>query len=189
MLQIETKTDYFGQLLKWVRDHRAQIDRPFRIRRGNKLEPIPEDVFPVLNHDEMMAGLEEFFSTDIVEGIRSGRETDFHFEYFGNCHRAHFGRQQSQVYFSFRAITPVMFGLKDLQLPTSMRDVIRDPSGLVLFAGPRGHAKGNAARAALREFLEKREARVISIEEPMKYVLPEGKSQVLQREVGWMSAR
>lgn len=188
-MDIENSTVYLARLLDWVREKRAlylhaQEGKPFRVRAGGKLETVPTGIFPELNREEMLAGLEEFYGPETRFKLDTEDETDFIFNYGKYRYRAHFGRQQEQLYFSIRAVPPQMFRLKDLQLPVSMGKIARDPHGLVLFAGPSGHGKGNSARAALQELVDSMELRVITVEDPVKYVIPEGKSQVLQREVG-----
>lgn len=188
-MEITDRSVYLARLLEWAREKRAlylhaQVNEPFRVRAGGKLETVPPAVFPELDEREMLAGLAEFFGEEFRFKLDMEKEMDFIFSFNNYRYRAHFGKQQEKLYFSIRAVPSQMFLLKDLQLPVSMRQMARDPHGLILFAGPSGHGKGNSARAALQELLDTMEMRVITIEDPIKYVIPNGKSQILQREVG-----
>lgn len=188
-MEINDGSVYLARLLEWAREKRAlylhaQVNEPFRVRAGGKLETVPTAIFPELDEREMLAGLEELFGEEFRFKLATEKELDFIFNFNNYRYRAHFGRQQEQLYFSIRAVPSQMFRLKDLQLPVSMRQMARDPHGLILFAGPSGHGKGNSARAALQELVDSMELRVITIEDPIKYVIPKGKCQILQREVG-----
>lgn len=188
-MDITERSVYLARLLDWARDQRAlylhaQEGEPFRVRIGSRLEVVPIAVFPELNREEMYAGLAEFFGDELRFKLDTETESNLIFTYQGYRYRAHFGRQQERMYFSIRAVPRQMFRLKDLQLPMSIRKLEQDSHGLVLFAGPTGHGKGNSARAALQELVDAMELRVVTVEDPIKYVIPGGKSQVLQREVG-----
>lgn len=188
-MELTNRTVYLARLLDWARKKRAlylhaEEGQAFRVRVGGKMETVPVGIFPILNREEMNAGLDEFFEQETSLRLDTESETDFIFTYNNYRYRAHFGRQQERLYFSLRAVPRQMFRLKDLQLPVSMAKMARDRHGFVLFAGPPGHGKGNSARAALQELIDSMELGVITIEDPIKYVIPSGKCQVLQREVG-----
>ncbi len=189
MLEITDRLVYLARLLDWARERRAlylhAVERePFRVRVGSRLEAVPVAIFPELNREEIQAGLAEFFGEELRYRLETETESDLIFTYQDYRYRAHFGRQQERMYFSIRAVPRQMFRLKDLQLPVSIGKLKQDPHGFVLFAGPTGHGKGNSARAALQELVDAMELRVITVEDPVKYVIPAGRSQVLQREVG-----
>lgn len=56
--------------------------------------------------------------------------------------------------------------------------------GLVLITGPSGSGKSTTMARILQQISEKRALHVITLEDPIEYVIPSGKSLVHQREIG-----
>ena len=67
---------------------------------------------------------------------------------------------------------PTMMGLADL------------PNGLVLVTGPTGSGKTSTLACMIQQINRARRRHVITIEDPVEYVYPRGKSLIRQREVG-----
>jgi twitching motility protein PilT len=85
---------------------------------------------------------------------------------------------------SFRTVPQQRLKLNDLQLPSSLLDLIREPRGLMLVTGPTGQGKSTTLRALIQEINETQAVRIITIEDPIEYVFEECKAQIEQREVG-----
>jgi twitching motility protein PilT len=76
------------------------------------------------------------------------------------------------------------FGLKELNLPESLSEIVDELRGLVLLTGPTAQGKSTTARALLQHINVKRALRIISIEDPIEYVFKDEAAQFEQREVG-----
>ena len=178
-----------GDLLDWCQeqgasDLHAQADRPFGIRVHGRLARVPVESFPAPSEPELLELLREAFSPATFVRIQAGREVDLSFYHGDRRYRANFSKQRGRQSFSFRAVPPQRLKLRDLQLPESLVDLIREPRGLVLVTGPTGQGKSTTVRALLQEINETREMRIITIEDPIECVFEEGLSQFEQREVG-----
>ncbi len=58
------------------------------------------------------------------------------------------------------------------------------PGGLVIVTGPTGSGKSTTLAAIMREITEKRPVHIVTIEDPIEYLLSDGLAAVSQREVG-----
>jgi twitching motility protein PilT len=178
-----------GRLLDWfgeqdATDLHGQADKPYSIRAHGRLSWVPVELFAPPTNDEIRASLRESFSQAAWRRIDEQCEADLSF-YFGNQrYRANFSKQKGQQSFSFRTVPQQRLKLKDLQLPSSLADIIQDPRGLVLVTGPTGQGKSTTLRALIQEINQSRAARIITIEDPIEYVFEDCLSQIEQREVG-----
>jgi pilus retraction protein PilT len=72
----------------------------------------------------------------------------------------------------------------DLELPSSVADLVHEPRGLVLITGAAGQGKSTTACALLQRLNETLSLRIITIEDPIEYLFQEKQCQFEQREVG-----
>ncbi len=77
----------------------------------------------------------------------------------------------------------------DEEVREAYRKVIASPYGIFLITGPTGSGKSTTLAAMLRETVEKRGGKILSVEDPVEYRLP-GMTQVqVQEEIGLTFAR
>lgn len=178
-----------GRILKWCEaqeasDLHGQADRPYSVRIHGKLSWVPVELFPPPTDEEVLALLRENLTPGAVTRIERQFEADLSF-YFGcQRYRANFSKQKGQQAFSFRIVPQQRMKLADLQLPDSLRDLVKVPRGLVLVTGPTGQGKSTTLRAFIQEINETQAMRIITVEDPIEYVFEERLSQFEQREVG-----
>jgi twitching motility protein PilT len=72
----------------------------------------------------------------------------------------------------------------ELGLPPPMEEFIRRPQGLVLVTGPTGSGKSTTLASMIHQISIDRACHIITIEDPIEYMHPHGRSAVDQREVG-----
>ena len=72
---------------------------------------------------------------------------------------------------------------KMLGLPKVVQDFTRFPEGLVVVAGSTGSGKSSTIASLLAEMATMRRCHILTIEEPLEYVIPDGRSLVTQQEV------
>lgn len=178
-----------SRILDWCReqdatDLHAQADKPYSIRVHGRLSWVPVEIFAPPTNGEICGLVRENFSPAACARIEGQCEVDLSF-YFGNRrYRANFSKQKGQQSFSLRTVPQQRLKLKDLQLPASLADIIKEPRGLVLVTGPTGQGKSTTLRALIQEINETRATRIITIEDPIEYVFEDCLSQFEQREVG-----
>lgn len=72
---------------------------------------------------------------------------------------------------------------KMLGLPKIVRDFTRFPEGLVMVAGQMNSGKSSTIASLLAEMAVMRRCHILTIEEPVEYIIPDGRSLVTQQEV------
>ena len=85
---------------------------------------------------------------------------------------------------SIRLIPERIPSLDFLGVPPVFRRLLPLRSGLVLVSGKTGAGKTTTLAAFLSELARSRTVRVITLEDPIEYVYPSGKSLISQREIG-----
>ncbi|MBU6401260.1 MAG: PilT/PilU family type 4a pilus ATPase [Verrucomicrobia bacterium] len=178
-----------SRVLDWCESQAAtdlhvQADRPFCIRVHGRLLRVSPAQWAPLDDRELYEWLREAFAAATSDRIESNQEVDLSFYHGKQRYRANFSKQMGRQSFSFRLVPQQRLKLQDLQLPTSLRDIIQDPRGLVLVTGPTGQGKSTTLRALIQEINETQAARIITIEDPIEYVFEEARAQFEQREVG-----
>lgn len=177
------------QLLNWCEEQSAtdlhvQPGKPYHIRVHGNLSCIPTEAFSALSDDAIFELLRENFSPETCKRIEHARELDLSFYRGANRYRANFSKQKGEQSFSFRIVPQQRLKLKDLQLPDSLQDLVREPRGLILLTGPTGQGKSTTVRALIQQINETQALRIITVEDPIEYVFEDALSQFEQREVG-----
>ncbi len=124
------------------------------------------------------------------ELLIANKELDFSFGVGGGAY-GDLGRFRINLYYqrrylsgTFRLLPPGIPSIEDLRLPEILHTFSDLTQGLVLITGPTGHGKSTTLAAIINEINLKRPAHILTIEDPIEYVYPEGKSIISQREMG-----
>lgn len=98
--------------------------------------------------------------------------------------RANVYRQRGTYAIAVRMLSATIPTPEELELPKSIRDLTKESKGLILITGEAGNGKTTTIASLLHQIAEQETKNMITIENPVEYVLPHGKSLVSQREVG-----
>jgi len=91
---------------------------------------------------------------------------------------------QGQFAAAFRMINARIPTIEELNLPEVIHQFTKLRQGFILITGPTGHGKSTTAASMLEEINQTRKDHIITIEDPIEYLLKPKKSIVSQREVG-----
>lgn len=138
--------------------------------------------------------IEEMIYTLLSPGQKelliANKELDFSFGFGGGTY-GDLGRFRANLYYqrrfmsgAFRLLPPGILSIEELRLPEVLHAFSDLTQGLVLVTGPTGHGKSTTLASIINEINLKRAAHIITIEDPIEYVYPEGKSIISQREMG-----
>lgn len=142
--------------------------------------PTPEQVrdmiYPIMAKEE----IERFekdpklrYELDFARGVADlGR---FRF----NLHK-----QRGSISVTIRALPATIPTLESLGLPAAVRDLTRSLRGVVLVTGPAGSGRSSTLASMVNEINQLRPARIMTIEDPVEYIIPSDRAYVTQREVG-----
>src|SRR5437867_2392369 len=156
--------------------------RPPMLRSKGKLveigdQPLPPAVLKEALHqvltDRQREQLEENLYLDFgysLPGVSRFRGAIYH--------------QRGTLAAVFRRVPFKFPTLSEWGLPDSLKEFTRLNQGLVLVTGPAGAGKSSTLAALIREILDTRLLHVVTIEDPIEFLLADLLGSVSQREVG-----
>lgn len=98
--------------------------------------------------------------------------------------RAHYYQAQGVPGLALRVIPRSIPSMQDLRLPSVCKRLCAERSGLILVTGATGMGKSTTLAALIHTIATTSSRRIVTIEDPVEYVLPDGSSCVTQCEVG-----
>jgi twitching motility protein PilT len=146
-----------------------------------------EDVHPI--DDRMMASfVEEIIGKNVkkMAEFEELGETDISYSLRGvSRFRVNIYKQRGSIGMAFRVIPYSVPPFESLNLPEVMRKVVlENTKGLILVTGPTGAGKSTSIASLINEINRRKEATIITIEDPIEYIFKDEKSYIVQREVG-----
>lgn len=161
---------------------------PPTIRIDGGLNPLAN--YPVLTPQMIEEMIFSILRPHQKEELLANKELDFSFG-FGSGPYGNEGRFRVNVYYqrgylsgAFRYLEPVIRTIEQLNLPSSVSQFASLKQGFVLVTGPTGHGKSTTLAAMINKINIERGVHILTIEDPIEYVYPIGKSIVSQREMG-----
>lgn len=99
--------------------------------------------------------------------------------------RVNIFQQRGTVGMVLRVIPFAVRSLAELQLPPSLAKMAMQERGLILVTGATGSGKSTTLAAMVDHINENRACHIVTIEEPIEYLIRDKKSIINQREVGF----
>ena len=175
------------ELLKVVVDSNASdlhitTGSPPMIRIDGKLVPIKH---PPLNAPETKDLCYSVLKDAQKQRFEENWELDFSFGLQGlSRFRGNIFMQKGAVAGAFRLIPFKIRSLKELGVPPVVSELARKPRGLLLVTGPTGSGKTTTLAAIIDQINQERHEHIVTIEDPIEYLLNHKNCLVNQREVG-----
>lgn len=161
---------------------------PPAIRVDGALAYIPN--YPALTKEASEQMIFSLLNPAQKELFITNKELDFSFGYGGGVYGDK-GRFRVNIYYqrnlpsaAFRFLPPTIKTIEQLGLPKIAHNFAALRQGFVLVTGPTGHGKSSTLAAIINEINLIRAANILTIEDPIEYVYPNGKSIISQREMG-----
>lgn len=137
------------------------------------------------NDEEIKELLWSLINDHQIKIFESGKDLDFAFTSSdGNRQRVNIFRQLGNISATIRLLNNAFLTIDQLGLPSVLHDFTKEKRGLILVTGPTGSGKSTTLAAMINEINQSRAEHIITIEDPVEYVYPQGKSIIHQREVG-----
>src|SRR5499433_3008826 len=153
-----------------------------RWRLHGRLGPIWPDA-PVLTA-EQTAALAEAFVPDVYKNELNTRgDSDFAYENEWARYRTSVVRQRLGVEIVFRVINTHIRTMDELGLPEYLKLLTRYQNGLILATGSVGTGKSTTLAALIQQVNMERHDHIITLEDPIEYVIHSNNCHVSQREV------
>lgn len=147
------------------------------------------DLTFLLNHtpstqEEISGMLKAILTEEHFKHFMEVEELDFSYQYQPQVRlRGNAFIQQGKIGVVLRLI-PEVKTFEELNLPPILAEFARKRQGFFLVVGPVGQGKSATMAAMVRLINEERAAHILTIEDPVEYSYPAGKSIIDQREVG-----
>src|SRR3990167_849590 len=151
---------------------------------------IPITTIPPLLNQDIESLVFSILNPDQKELFLKNKAIDFSYGFGGGDYgargrfRINIYRQRGTVAGSFRLLPPQVKTIEDLALPSICHNFAKQKQGFILVTGPTGHGKSTTIASIINEINITSEANIITIEDPIEYVYPAGKSIISQREIG-----
>lgn len=146
--------------------------------------------YPPITGEQMETMFFSLLKPHQKELLLSNKELDFSFGFGGGSY-GNEGRFRVNLYFqrgylsgAFRHLEPAIRTIDQLRLPRICNDFANLKQGFVLVTGPTGHGKSTTIAAMINEINLNKSVHILTIEDPVEYIYPQGKSLVSQREMG-----
>ena len=146
---------------------------------------LQETDFPVVTPEGAEGIIRELLSEHRVQQFMEKRDLDFSAEVPGKGRfrvNAHF--QRGGIAIAFRAIPDVVPPLEKLNLPEAAHKAGDMTRGLVLVTGDTGSGKSTTMASIIDAMNKKYRKHVITLEDPIEYMLTSNKCAIEQREIG-----
>lgn len=157
------------------------------IRVDGFLRPLSS--YAAISPQEMEVMLFSILKPEQKELLLNNKEIDFSFGFGGGVY-GDLGRFRSNIYYqrgvlsaAFRYLQPTIRSIEELQLPKICHKFAELKQGFVIVTGPTGHGKSTTLAAIINEINLSRASNILTIEDPIEYVYPLGKSLISQREM------
>jgi twitching motility protein PilT len=176
------------QLLQLTADQNASdlhlvVGMPPYLRISGELKVIANE--SLVTPDFVEAIAKEILNPDQFARLNVNKELDFSLAYSERARfRVNAYTQKGSLAFAFRTIPLEILSIEELGLPKILHSFTQLKQGFVLVTGPTGHGKSTTLASMLNEINKTRAEHIISIEDPVEFIIKPEKSIISQREMG-----
>jgi twitching motility protein PilT len=158
------------------------VDAPPIWRLNGALEPIWPDA-PLLTQEQTAVLAEGFMPEVYKEELNTRGDSDFAYANEFARYRTSVVRQRLGVEIVFRVINTHVRTMDELGLPEYLKLLTRYQNGLILATGSVGTGKSTTLAAMVQQINMERHDHIITLEDPIEYVIRSKNCHVSQREV------
>src|SRR5437764_3167638 len=158
------------------------VNAPPLWRLHGTLQPIWTDA-PRLTSDQTLAPAEGFLSSLHKTHLNERGDADFAYANAFGRYRTSVARQRLGVDLIFRIINTKVQTMDELGLPEHLKLLTRYQNGLILVTGSVGSGKSTTLAALVEQANIERREHIITLEDPIEYVLEPKGCHITQREV------
>jgi twitching motility protein PilT len=151
-------------------------------RINGSLQPMWPDA-PPLTREQTMALADGFMPEVYKEELNTRGDSDFAYENEHARYRTSVVRQRIGIEIVFRVINTHVRTMDELGLPQHLKLLTRYQNGLILVTGSVGTGKSTTLAAMIEHVNRERHDHIITLEDPIEYIIRSRNCHVSQREV------
>ena len=179
--------DCFHLMSKYqVSDLHLKVGAPPLIRKNGQLMTLYKNQFSLTNED-ILNSVAPFLNSHQKNKLKTEKQLDFSYgvEDVGRF-RFNIFYQRGTLRLVARNIPFKIPSYDSLNLPQSCKDILKNPEqkGLILVTGATGSGKSSTIVAMLNDINQKYSRHIITIEDPIEFLIKDKKSIITQRELG-----
>ena len=127
----------------------------------------------------------EILQEESLAIFKERKDVNFSYELEGVARfRANIFLERKGYGAAFRIIPTKIKTLEELGLPESISPLVRSQSGLLMVTGPNGSGKSTTIAAIIDLINREQNHHIITLEDPIEFIHPKGKSLIHQRQLG-----
>ncbi len=163
-------------------DLHLSVGFPPTLRVHGELIAVPGE--PNITPEQIESLIRPLLSNNQMDIYKDALELDFSFEFESKARfRINLYKQKGHAGVALRLIPYRIPNIEELGLPQVVNKLVELKQGFILVTGPTGHGKSTTLASFINKINQTRAAHVITIEDPIEYVYPSGKSLIEQREM------
>ncbi|MFA7254606.1 MAG: PilT/PilU family type 4a pilus ATPase [Candidatus Omnitrophota bacterium] len=153
------------------------------MRLGGQVVALP---LKALSGEELLGLAGELLDPRQMEMLQKNKSVDFGFSFHEkDCRfRANAFFQQGEISLVFRLLWKGIPSFEELRLPSILKKVAREKSGIILIGGTVSSGKTTTVAAMLRTMNESVQKHILTIEDPVEYLHEDKQCLIQQREIG-----
>jgi twitching motility protein PilT len=156
--------------------------RPPLVRLNGKLLPLK---WEALRPETIPRMLDSILSERLKKILDEQLAVDFGYSMSGvSRFRASVFQQRGTRSAVFRRVPFDFPSISDWGLPPVLEDLTKLPQGLILITGPTGSGKSSTLASMMRLIADTRLAHIVTVEDPIEFLLSDSLGSVTQREIG-----
>jgi len=170
-------------------DIHIKVGSPFMVREGDDIvagtdQPLEsEDVERIVRR--ILEGSGSAPALHLMANLEELTDFDTSFSLSGvGRYRVNIARQRGTLTLTMRVIPAGIPAIDDLHLPAVLKEISLLPRGLILVTGTTGSGKSTTLAAMLNHVNRSIARKIITIEDPIEFLIRDDQSYILQREVG-----
>lgn len=155
---------------------------PPTIRIHGELISVPGE--DSLTSEQILAVIRELANSYQFAKFETTWELDFSFDFLGKARfRGNLYKTKGTPAADFRLIPNTIPVFEELGLPPVLKKLTTLRQGFILITGPTGHGKSTTLASLINAINNDRAVNILTIEDPIEYSYPKGKSLISQREL------
>lgn len=163
-------------------DLHLSVGSPPTLRIHGDMIPVPGE--PPTSPEQIESLIRPLLTEVQYNIFKQTLELDFSFEFESKARfRVNLYKQKGHPAAALRLIPFLIQSIDELGFPPVVNKLADLEQGFILVTGPTGHGKSTTLASFINRINQTRAVHIITIEDPIEYVYPPGKSLVEQREM------